>query len=527
MSRYSMISSHDEQVAKLTRYLQADQISNPNGQPQMFYNDFSRPSSSSPSQWQTSSISPGEASEFTTMISEATHTINNYGVNSYGDLSDYGTSQNASLSMPRKPKNSWASPQSDRSCESPFLGGTPNMTPIPDHENLPMEENSVQLGALNLNEQSLFANSSPFTPQHGDSSSYHQLSPYPSYCPTLDASYWQPSNSPSPGFPLNSSWHSTTNSPSPNLIPTASPSPNHASGSMLGRDSTTPQMPAHVSLVEDEFNDFYHDDTLNIPNEQLIKPANFNVQDFINNEALFASDPQIPTEAPSIVHDPRLWTREDIKKFIIWARKELKLSCRVNASQLPPTGAELCQMSRQALELRVDPSDAEIISQYLTCLLGNQGASLPVEPEVVDPYSRYSESCLRLCQPGSSQVQLWQFLLELLADPANRDIITWENLNSEFRILDPDEVARRWGRRKSKPQMNYDKLSRALRYYYDRGIMFKVSGKRYAYKIVFHKVEEVYQSQQGSEPKPAPDYKLISALSSPSHPSTSSPSNYR
>uniref|UniRef100_A0A183AG95 ETS domain-containing protein n=1 Tax=Echinostoma caproni TaxID=27848 RepID=A0A183AG95_9TREM len=42
-------------------------------------------------------------------------------------------------------------------------------------------------------------------------------------------------------------------------------------------------------------------------------------------------------------------------------------------------------------------------------------------------------------------------------------------------LVDPDEVARRWGERKSKPNMNYDKLSRALRYYYDKNIMSKVS----------------------------------------------------
>ena len=51
-------------------------------------------------------------------------------------------------------------------------------------------------------------------------------------------------------------------------------------------------------------------------------------------------------------------------------------------------------------------------------------------------------------------------------------------------LVDPDEVARRWGERKSKPNMNYDKLSRALRYYYDKNIMTKVHGKRYAYRYV-------------------------------------------
>uniref|UniRef100_A0A8C9UG61 ETS domain-containing protein n=1 Tax=Serinus canaria TaxID=9135 RepID=A0A8C9UG61_SERCA len=82
---------------------------------------------------------------------------------------------------------------------------------------------------------------------------------------------------------------------------------------------------------------------------------------------------------------------------------------------------------------------------------------------------------------GSGQIQLWQFLLELLSDRANLNCIAWEGTNGEFKLIDPDEVARRWGERKSKPNMNYDKLSRALRYYYDKNIMTKVHGKRYAY----------------------------------------------
>lgn len=75
---------------------------------------------------------------------------------------------------------------------------------------------------------------------------------------------------------------------------------------------------------------------------------------------------------------------------------------------------------------------------------------------------------------GSGQIQLWQFLLELLSDSSNSSCIAWEGSNGEFKLTDPDEVARRWGERKSKPNMSYDKLSRALRYYYDKNIMTKV-----------------------------------------------------
>ena len=82
-------------------------------------------------------------------------------------------------------------------------------------------------------------------------------------------------------------------------------------------------------------------------------------------------------------------------------------------------------------------------------------------------------------------------------------------------MTDPDEVARRWGERKSKPNMNYDKMSRALRYYYDKNIMKKVHGKRYTYKFDFH---SLMQLCQGLDPSLAaralPD--LPQLLSSPS-----------
>ncbi|XP_039600400.1 transcriptional regulator ERG isoform X2 [Polypterus senegalus] len=110
-----------------------------------------------------------------------------------------------------------------------------------------------------------------------------------------------------------------------------------------------------------------------------------------------------------------------------------------------------------------------------------------------NPYQILGPTSSRLANPGSGQIQLWQFLLELLSDSSNSNCITWEGTNGEFKMTDPDEVARRWGERKSKPNMNYDKLSRALRYYYDKNIMTKVHGKRYAYKFDFHGIAQALQ----------------------------------
>ncbi|KAJ8409819.1 hypothetical protein AAFF_G00218780 [Aldrovandia affinis] len=89
--------------------------------------------------------------------------------------------------------------------------------------------------------------------------------------------------------------------------------------------------------------------------------------------------------------------------------------------------------------------------------------------------------------PGSRQVQLWHFLLELLGR-GEGGAIGWGMEWGEFVIRDPERLARLWGERKGKPHMNYDKLSRALRYYYNKRILHKTKGKRFTYKFNFSKL---------------------------------------
>ncbi len=75
---------------------------------------------------------------------------------------------------------------------------------------------------------------------------------------------------------------------------------------------------------------------------------------------------------------------------------------------------------------------------------------------------------------NNGQIQLWQFLLELLTDKENREVIHWQGEEGEFKLHNPEVVAQLWGARKNKPNMNYEKLSRALRYYYDGDMICKV-----------------------------------------------------
>jgi len=115
---------------------------------------------------------------------------------------------------------------------------------------------------------------------------------------------------------------------------------------------------------------------------------------------------------------------------------------------------------------------------------GNVSPSAPDHGRPLIPASMLSPSPGGPCFTGSGPIQLWQFLLELLTDKTCQNFIAWTGDGWEFKMIDPDEVARRWGARKNKMKMNYEKLSRGLRYYYDKNIILKTAGKRYVYRFV-------------------------------------------
>lgn len=83
---------------------------------------------------------------------------------------------------------------------------------------------------------------------------------------------------------------------------------------------------------------------------------------------------------------------------------------------------------------------------------------------------------------GSKQ-KISQWIVSLLRDPAtNPTVITWEHEPSgKFRVTDSAEFARKWGEVKKNKKMNYEKLSRAMRYYYKNKEIKMVKGERLTY----------------------------------------------
>ncbi|CCD67754.2 ETS domain-containing protein [Caenorhabditis elegans] len=85
----------------------------------------------------------------------------------------------------------------------------------------------------------------------------------------------------------------------------------------------------------------------------------------------------------------------------------------------------------------------------------------------------------------TGKLRLLSFLRDLLEDESNSDIIYWfDKSESVFKMSKPHKVAELWGAATGNPGMNYDKMSRGLRYFYTNNTLEKVPGKDARYRFI-------------------------------------------
>lgn len=72
------------------------------------------------------------------------------------------------------------------------------------------------------------------------------------------------------------------------------------------------------------------------------------------------------------------------------------------------------------------------------------------------------------------------------------DIAAWTGNDLEFKIVNKEEIARQWGVCKKREKMNFDKFSRALRYYYNKRILIHNPQCRLTYCFMRNPGDQVF-----------------------------------
>nr|CAD7427482.1 unnamed protein product [Timema monikensis] len=190
-------------------------------------------------------------------------------------------------------------------------------------------------------------------------------------------------------------------------------------------------------------------------------------------------------ERLKIPADPHQWTMAHVRHWLQWAVRQFNL-VGVRLTDWSMTGAELCQLSLGEFQMIVPHDPGDVFWTHLELLRKCHFVAVVQKQDVKQEPAEIEESPTPCGNRtgNNGQIQLWQFLLELLTDKDHTEIIHWVGGHGEFKLNNPEMVAVLWGERKNKPTMNYEKLSRALRYYYDGHMISKVHGKRFVYKFV-------------------------------------------
>merc|ERR1712117_7279 len=100
-------------------------------------------------------------------------------------------------------------------------------------------------------------------------------------------------------------------------------------------------------------------------------------------------------------------------------------------------------------------------------------------------YRRPSKNPVPQQRKKGSTLKISQWIVKLLRDPeTNPSVIMWEDEpEGKFRVINSTAFAQLWAKEKKNPVMNYEKLSRAMRYYYRNKEIEMVKGERLTYKF--------------------------------------------
>ncbi|TKS66991.1 GA-binding protein alpha chain [Collichthys lucidus] len=240
-------------------------------------------------------------------------------------------------------------------------------------------------------------------------------------------------------------------------------------------------------------------------------------------------DPDAAGEEGTLVEeDPVLWTADQVIHWAVWVMKEFNIDeMEIGSIHIP--GRDLCSFSQEEFLQKVPNgeilwSHLELLRKYVLASQDQSGGDATVtidQPVQIIPAqvstptaikvlkqsrgprtprisggeersspgnrtgSTNTQECIRVVLSGQQRSDPAVAVSSGAADRQRRERLhLLGGRGGRVQTQPAGLVAQKWGQRKNKPTMNYEKLSRALRYYYDGDMISKVQGKRFVYKFV-------------------------------------------
>ncbi|KAJ3585845.1 hypothetical protein NHX12_012253 [Muraenolepis orangiensis] len=260
--------------------------------------------------------------------------------------------------------------------------------------------------------------------------------------------------------------------------------------------------------------------------------------------------------------NPSLWDTEDVAHWLRWAQKEYSL--RLPARRcFEMNGRALGLLTKEDFRHRC-PSSGDVLYEILQCVKRHRMDALCNPPDqshhTAAPLSQQTHAALDLrprphCathtntespseasgreeplnlsnreKPRSSSREghipecrrLWDYVYQLLCKPQYQAYIRWEDQRRlVFKVVDPNGLARLWGNHKSRDNMTYEKMSRALRHYYKLNIIRKEPKQKLLFR--FLKTPHEIRLQQGEHNTESPAQTPLQGGDAPQGPRVLSP----
>ncbi|CAJ0562505.1 unnamed protein product, partial [Mesorhabditis spiculigera] len=189
----------------------------------------------------------------------------------------------------------------------------------------------------------------------------------------------------------------------------------------------------------------------------------------------FQLPPPLPPQHPHAHHQLIDPTRLQLAQSLAAANSLTtlqNLSTNLGLQQIQAALSPRSPMNTQGLS----PGTVDLLSKYTSQQPGTSRDDEYDSDEDDSKVTRNKDGRPRKRSQHTKGNKLWEFIRDALKDSSTcPTIVRWEDpIEGVFRIVESEKLARLWGEKKNNHKMTYEKLSRAMRTYYEKQILVPV-----------------------------------------------------